>query len=178
MVADTEVLELAAQLHTVVSRLAYHLRTPATRLGVTPTRMAALAALAKRPEGLRQGDLATQMGVSAASMTRLVDIMLEASWVVRERDQLDQRAYVLQLSERGRSTLDGVRSESVRELSEDLAELEQGARQALAAAVPVLRELADRRLSDTEPAGPAADPQHPAPAPGPGASPTTMEEAR
>ena len=51
---------------------------PATKSGITPTRLAALAALARHGEGCRQGDLAAQMGVSPASMTRLVDIMAEA----------------------------------------------------------------------------------------------------
>lgn len=141
-----DVRDLAGQLRTEVSRLAYHLRTPATRSGVTPTRLAALAALARQPEGLRQGDLAAQMGVSPASMTRLVDIMRDADWVLRERDPEDQRAYLIHLSAAGRATLDGLRRESESRLSEDIEALSPQDRVALAAAVPVLRELADRRL--------------------------------
>jgi len=140
------VLELAGELRTEVNRLAYHLRTPATKSGVTPTRLAALSALARQPEGVRQGDLAGQMGISPASMTRLVDIMREAGWVLRERDPEDQRAYVLRLSERGEETLDGLRRESTSQLSEDVGALTGEDRAVLAAAVPVLRDLADRRL--------------------------------
>ena len=36
--------DLAGSLRTEVSRLAYHLRVPATKSGITPTRLAALAA--------------------------------------------------------------------------------------------------------------------------------------
>jgi DNA-binding MarR family transcriptional regulator len=145
-----DVLDLAGQLRTEVSRLAYHLRTPATRLGVTPTRLAALSALARQPEGVRQGDLAAQMGVSPASMTRLVDIMREAGWVLRERDPGDQRVFVLRLSPTGGRTLDGLRRESESQLSEDLEALRPEERDVLAAAVLVLRELADRRLLTSE----------------------------
>lgn len=140
------IVDLAGELRTEVNRLAYHLRTPATKSGVTPTRLAALSALARQPEGVRQGDLAGQMGISPASMTRLVDIMREADWVVRERDPEDQRAYVLRLSERGEETLDGLRRESTSQLSEDIEALTEADRSVLAAAVPVLRDLADRRL--------------------------------
>ena len=143
---DVSVLDLAGELRTEVNRLAYHLRTPATKSGVTPTRLAALSALARQPEGVRQGDLAGQMGISPASMTRLVDIMREAGWVLRERHPEDQRAYVLRLSERGEETLDGLRRESTSQLSEDIGALTDEDRAVLAAAVPVLRDLADRRL--------------------------------
>src|SRR5450759_2559718 len=67
--------DLAGSLRTEINRLAYHLRRPATKSGITPTRLAALAALARHDQGCRQGDLAVEMGVSPASMTRLVDIM-------------------------------------------------------------------------------------------------------
>jgi len=94
--------DLAGSLRTEINRLAYHLRTPATKSGITPTRLAALAALARHDHGCRQGDLAVEMGISAASMTRLVDILIDANWVLRQRDQSDARAFVLQLSDHGR----------------------------------------------------------------------------
>jgi DNA-binding MarR family transcriptional regulator len=138
--------DLAGSLRTEVNRLAYHLRVPATRSGITPTRLAALSALARHGDGLRQGDLAVQMGVSPASMTRLVDIMVEAGWVVRERDPSDARAHQLRLSAHGRRTLDGLRSESTSRLSADLEKLSDDERRTLAAAIPILRGIADRRL--------------------------------
>ena len=50
--------ELAGSLRTEVNRLAYHLRVPATKSGITPTRLAALAgrrhtAAATRPRPTR-----------------------------------------------------------------------------------------------------------------------------
>lgn len=148
--------DLAWELRTQVNRLAYHLRSPATRSGVTPTRLAALAALARTDRGCRQGDLAAQMGMSAPSMTRLAEILLEAGWVTRERDPDDQRAQLLRLSEGGLATLEGVRAESRSRLSHDVADLTAAQRRTLAAAIPILSELADRWLDADTTGAPSA----------------------
>jgi DNA-binding MarR family transcriptional regulator len=141
-----EVTRLAGEVRTEVNRLAYHLRKPATRSGITPTRLTALSALKHYPDGVRQGDLAELMNISAPSMTRLVDLLEEAGWVERRRDLADQRCLLLLLSPVGRKTLDTLRDESATVLSQELAELSADERAALAAAVPVLRRLADRRF--------------------------------
>jgi DNA-binding MarR family transcriptional regulator len=138
--------DLAGSLRTELARLAYHLRIPATKSGITPTRLAALAALARHDQGCRQGDLAIEMGISPASMTRLVDIMVTATWVLRQRDPSDARAFVLRLSDHGRSTLEGLRSEGTSRLSADIEALTDDERRTLAAAIPILRGIADRRL--------------------------------
>lgn len=139
--------DLAGSLRTELSRLAFHLRTPATKAGITPTRLAALAALARHDQGCRQGDLAIEMGISPASMTRLVDIMVEAKWVLQQRDQSDARAFVLRLSTHGRRTLEGLRNEGTSQLSTDIEHLTDHERRTLAAAIPILRGIADRRLT-------------------------------
>jgi DNA-binding MarR family transcriptional regulator len=141
-----QVRRLAGEVRTEVARLAYHLRTPATRSGITPTRLAALSALTRYPDGVRQGDLAELMNMSAPSMTRLVEILEEAGWVERRRDPADQRCLLLVLSPVGHKTLDTLRDESATVLSEELADLTADERAALAAAVPVLRKLAERHL--------------------------------
>jgi DNA-binding MarR family transcriptional regulator len=144
--------DLAGSLRTEISRLAYHLRIPATKSGITPTRLAALAALARHDQGCRQGDLAVEMGISPASMTRLVDIMVTARWVLRQRDPSDARAFVLRLSSHGRSTLENLRTEGTSRLSTDIRGLTDDDRRTLAAAIPILRGIADRRLTaDTPP---------------------------
>jgi DNA-binding MarR family transcriptional regulator len=143
----TSLARLAGDVRTEVNRLAYHLRTPATRSGITPTRLAALAALARYPDGLRQGDLADLMNVSAPSMTRLVEILVEeAGWVERRRDPADQRCLLLVLSPVGEKTLQTLREETDTVLISELEDLTADERRALAGAVPVLRKLADRHL--------------------------------
>ena len=54
---------LAGSLRTEINRLAYHPRRPATKSGITPTRLAALAAVVRHDQGCRQGDLGVEMGV-------------------------------------------------------------------------------------------------------------------
>jgi DNA-binding MarR family transcriptional regulator len=141
-----DVARLAGEVRTEVGRLAYHLRTPATRSGITPTRLAALSALTRYPGGVRQGDLAELMNISPPSMTRLVEIMEEAGWVERRRDPYDQRCLLLVLTPVGRATIDTLSDEATTQLSTELADLTEDERAALAAAVPVLRKLADRHL--------------------------------
>ena len=138
--------ELAGSLRTEVNRLAYHLRAPATSSGVTPTRLAALSALARHADGCRAGDLAAQMGLTPASMSRLVEIMVTAGWATRCRDEADARATLLRLSATGARLLEDLRRESTTRLSDDLASLDPRERAVLAEAVPILRALADRRL--------------------------------
>jgi DNA-binding MarR family transcriptional regulator len=148
---SSDLTGLAAQVRTEVARLAYHLRTPATRSGITPTRLAALAALARHPRGLRQGDLAELMNISAPSMTRLVEIMSEAGWVERSRDPGDGRALLLVLSPVGVKTLETLRQETTSALSRELADLTTPELSALEAALPVLRKLADRHVEVPHP---------------------------
>ncbi len=142
-----EIEDLAGQLRVEVNRLAYHLRTPAVEEGITPSRLAALYALRFEPDGIRQGDLATRLGMSPASMTRLVDILLEAGWATREVDLEDQRARLIRLTGDGARLLDEVRCSGTHLLGEELAALTPRERDAIAAAVPVLRALADRRAT-------------------------------
>ena len=144
--AGSDLTGLAAEVRTEVARLAYHLRTPATRSGITPTRLAALAALARHPGGLRQGDLAELMNISAPSMTRLVEVMCEAGWIERSRDPEDGRALLLALSAVGERTLETLRQETTSVLSGELADLTADELASLEAAVPVLRKLADRHV--------------------------------
>lgn len=141
---SADATQLAGEVRTEVSRLAYHLRTPATRSGVTPTRLAALAALAHHADGIRQGDLAELMNVSPPSMTRLVEILSDAGWVERHRDPDDHRSLFLTLSPAGITMLQHLREESATALSEALDELTADERDALTAAVPVLRKIANR----------------------------------
>lgn len=149
---EVVVSELAGGLRTEVSRLAYHLRKPAALSGVTPTRLAALSALARHPEGCRAGDLATEMGVSPASMSRLIDIMTSAAWAERRRDDVDARATILTLTPAGAELLEGLRRESTSWLSEHLDGLGDRERAVLVEAVPILRALADAGLETRVPA--------------------------
>ncbi|MFV0462556.1 MAG: MarR family winged helix-turn-helix transcriptional regulator [Nostocoides sp.] len=143
----SELGRLASDLRLELNRLVYALRAPAARSGLTPTRLVALGALAGAPRGLRPGDLAAQMGVTAPTMTRLVEALILAGWVDKVRDDHDHRAVLLTLTEAGRSTISQVRGEATAMLLADLQALGESDREALTGALPVLRAMADRRLS-------------------------------
>lgn len=141
--------ELAGRLRTTINRLAFHLRGPATRQGITPTRLAAMAAL--RAAGtLRPGDLAIRLGISAVSMSRLTDVLAEGGLVERNPDPDDRRACLLRLTTGGAAALESLRQEGTGQLREDLIGLTPKEFAALSAALPILESLADRHLMRTD----------------------------
>jgi DNA-binding MarR family transcriptional regulator len=143
--ADDGDLALAAELRTAVNRLAFFLRRDAGRRDVTPSRLAALAAL-DRGGPQRPGDLAARLGISAASMSRLTEVLEAGGWVRRTPDAADRRAFVLDLTDEGTATLNDVRREGTGRLADDVAQLSPSDRETLSAALPVLMALADRHL--------------------------------
>ena len=146
MSADHDVRELAGWLRTEVARVDWYLRKPAARSGISPTQLVALSALAKHPEGLRQGDLADLMSVTAPTMSRLVELLSEPGWVSRDRDPDDHRALVLTLTAAGRGALERARDVAISELGEVLAQLSEAEIASLEDALPVLRKVADLQL--------------------------------
>ena len=143
--ADDGDLALAAELRAAVNRLAFYLRRDAGKRDLTPSRLAALAAL-DRGGPQRPGDVAARLGISAASMSRLTEVLEAGGWVRRTPDAADRRAFVLDLTEEGSAALNDVRREGTGRLADDVAQLSPGDRATLSAALPVLAALADRHL--------------------------------
>ena len=137
--------EIAGSLRTVVGRLSHRLRAPAIAHGITPTRLSALIAL-ERAGSLRPGDLAAALGMSAASVSRLVEALEAGDWVRREADPDDGRAFLLSLTDAGTLGLAGLRRESEGDLADAVRALTDEQRHALGDAIPVLAALADRYL--------------------------------
>ncbi|WP_334170800.1 MarR family winged helix-turn-helix transcriptional regulator [Sinomonas sp.] len=142
---DAETAALAAELRKAVNRLAFYLRREAGKRDLTPSRLAALAAL-DRGGPQRPGDLAANLGISPASMSRLTEVLEAGGWVRRTPDAADRRAFVLALTDEGTATINDVRREGTSQLAGDVALLSHEERAALAAALPVLTSLADRHL--------------------------------
>ncbi|TWP36789.1 MarR family winged helix-turn-helix transcriptional regulator [Leekyejoonella antrihumi] len=145
MAAANDIDDLAGGLRTAVNRLSYHLRTPATEHGLTPSRLSVLVALDKRGPR-RPSELASVIGITAASMSRLTEALVEGRWVERAPDPEDRRACHLILTEFGRTALDDLRTEGTSRLSQDLGTLSADDRAALSRALPILVTLADLRL--------------------------------
>ncbi len=141
------VIELAAGVRNVVVRLAYSLRSAATRDGVTPTRLTALGILERRGP-MRPGDLAARLNITAASMSRLTEALEQGGWVERSSDPGDRRACLLNLSGHAQSALDTLRQENAEELAALIRELPEGDRQVLDRALPVLARLTERMFDE------------------------------
>jgi DNA-binding MarR family transcriptional regulator len=130
---------LAGQLGFLVGLLAHRMRRPALAAGITPTRLSALCALAEGP--CRQADLAAQVGVSQASMSRLTSILEEQGWVTRGVDPSDHRAWLLTLTDFGADTVADVRRNGTAELVAGVAALSRAQRATLTKALPILEAL-------------------------------------
>jgi DNA-binding MarR family transcriptional regulator len=137
--------ELAGELRTVINRLAFLLRSPATRHGITPTRLSAMVAL-NMSGPLRPGDLADRLGISGASMSRLIQTLEDGQWVNRSPDPEDRRACLIGITNHGVAALESLRREGTSQLTDDIVALTDHQREALTNALPALTALADRHL--------------------------------
>ena len=140
----------AARLRRAALRLAYGLRAPATRYGLTPSRLAALVILGKQSP-MRVGDLARELNIAVPSGSRLLDVLAESGFVERRDDPTDRRAFLVSLTAGGARILEDVRAEGIQELAGHLASLTAAQRAAVEAALPALEALADAFTQVTEP---------------------------
>ena len=109
--------------------------------GMTPSRMTALAVLAAEAP-LRMGELAARLGISAPTVSRLVDHLAELGFLERVADEDDHRATRVRLSAEGHRGLAAVREHGATRLADRIAELDDAERAALERALPVLERLA------------------------------------
>lgn len=131
----------AVRLYVALSKMNRMLRREAPAL-LGHSAVAALATVAR--EGpLRSGDLAGREGVSAPTMTRVVDGLAAAGYVAREPDPADGRASLITVTTEGEQFLAGKLSARIEVLRHRLAGLPADRREALLAALPVLDALSD-----------------------------------
>jgi len=140
----------AARLRRAALRLAYGLRAPAIRYGLTPSRLAALVILGKQSP-MRVGDLARQLNIAVPSGSRLLDVLAESGFVERRDDPTDRRAFLVSLTADGARILEDVRAKGIQELAGHLTSLTAEQRAAVEAALPALEALADAFTRVTEP---------------------------
>ncbi|GAY07764.1 transcriptional regulator, MarR family [Pseudonocardia sp. N23] len=137
-----DVAELAGRLRIALSRLTHALRAPDDEVGLTPTRIATLSIL-ETAGPLRVGALAERIGISPPTMTRLVDCLAELDLVRRDPDPDDQRATRVSLSDGGGALLERLRHRGTGLLARRIAGLDTAGLVTLAAAVPLLEDLAE-----------------------------------
>ena len=109
--------------------------------GLTPSQMSALAAL-NESGPVRISHLAHRESVGAPAATRVVASLEERGLVQRAEDPEDKRAWLVELSDEGRRTIESLWNERTIGLSARLATLSAAERKVLDAALPVLEKLA------------------------------------
>jgi DNA-binding MarR family transcriptional regulator len=139
----------AARLRLAIGRLTRRLRRHQLA-GLTPGQVAALATV-ERSGPLRLSDLAAIEGIAPSTLTRLVAALENRDYVRRFPVAGDARASELAITGGGREILDRIRRESTAALAGSLAKLRPGQIAALAAALPVLEQLADDLATDGRP---------------------------
>ena len=97
-----------------------------SRHGLTFPQFMTLLSLERSGESCRMGPLAEATMQSAASMTAIVDRLLERGLVERRRDPKDRRSVVVSLTEIGREVLNRVRADRRHAVKQALAQLGPG----------------------------------------------------
>jgi DNA-binding MarR family transcriptional regulator len=136
----------AARLRLAIGRLTRRLRRHQLA-GLTPGQVAALATV-ERSGPLRLSDLAAIEGIAPSTLTRLVAALENRDYVQRYPVAGDARVSELAITAGGREVLERIRRESTAALAGSLAKLESGQLAALAAALPVIEQLADDLATD------------------------------
>jgi DNA-binding MarR family transcriptional regulator len=134
------------RLRVALARLSRRLRRHELA-GLTPTQLSALATIGKTGP-MRLGDLAAAEGIAPSTLTRLVTALEESGYVRRTADPSDARASTLAITPHGQDALERIRTESTLMLTASLKLLTPAQRSALAAALPVLEQLAEAPGSD------------------------------
>ena len=129
-----------ARLRVALARLARRLRRHELA-GLTPTQLAALATV-EHSGPMRLGDLAAVEGIAPSTLTRLVAALEDIGYVERCPDPSDARASTLAITAHGHDALERIREESTLLLAQSLMLLTSEQRGALAAALPVIEQLA------------------------------------
>src|SRR6201993_1648095 len=129
------------RLRVALARLSRRLRRHELA-GLTPTQLAALAPIEKAGP-MRLGDLAAAEGIAPSTLTRLVTALEESGHVRRCADPSDARVSTLAITPHGLEALQRIRTESTLARAASLRLLTPEQQRVLAAALPVLEQLAE-----------------------------------
>ncbi|MFG2492499.1 MarR family winged helix-turn-helix transcriptional regulator [Streptomyces caniferus] len=138
----TEPAEVAGRLRAVIQQLLPLLRGRSRHPDLTPSRTAALAALAAHGP-LRISELAARMNIALSTTSRMVDLLDNCGWIARRPDPADQRASLISLNDDGLALLRAVRRETTGVLRERIARLAPDRQLLLHEALPALEELVE-----------------------------------
>ncbi|HTV10599.1 MAG TPA: MarR family transcriptional regulator [Acidimicrobiales bacterium] len=132
-----------ARLRIAVSRLARWLR-PTAAAGTLTAAEIDLLMVAERHGPVRMSDFAAFCGLNPTMLSRMAPRLEKAGLLQRSTEPGDRRAVLVRATPGASELLDRVRSERDDVLSKLLDELDEGQREVVMAATPVLEILAER----------------------------------
>jgi DNA-binding MarR family transcriptional regulator len=130
----------AARLRVAVLRLSRRLRKH-DLAGLTPSQLSTLSSVGKSGP-VRLGDLAAAERIAPSTLTRLVNVLEERGYLLRQPAPDDARAYLVTVTESGNEVLERIREEATSLLTDILMTLPPDQLAALEAALPALEQLA------------------------------------
>jgi DNA-binding MarR family transcriptional regulator len=130
----------AARLRVAVLRLSRRLRKHELA-GLTPSQLSTLSCVGATGP-VRLGDLAAAERIAPSTLTRLVNVLEDRGYLLRQAAPDDARAYLVTVTESGREVLERIRQEATSLLTDILLTLPADQLAALTAALPALEQLA------------------------------------
>jgi DNA-binding MarR family transcriptional regulator len=130
----------AARLRVAVLRLSRRLRKH-DLAGLTPSQLSTLSSVGKIGP-VRLGDLAAAERIAPSTLTRLVNVLEERGYLLRQPAPDDARAYLVTVTESGTEVLERIRDEATSLLTDMIRALPADQLAALEAALPALEQLA------------------------------------
>jgi DNA-binding MarR family transcriptional regulator len=127
----------AADLLMTVPHVMSTLRAQIRRCGdMEHAQFRVLMTLLHGPRGA--GDLADRFEVSAPTMSRTLDVLVEREWVSRERDTDDRRRVLVALTPKGKGRLERIREDAIDHLTQVLRGLSDAELRRLSGGLEVL----------------------------------------
>jgi DNA-binding MarR family transcriptional regulator len=130
----------AARLRVAVLRLSRRLRKH-DLAGLTPSQLSTLSSVGACGP-VRLGDLAATERIAPSTLTRLVNVLEDRGYLVRQPAPDDARAFLVTLTDGGRDVLERIRAEATSMLTDILSTLPPDQLLALEAALPALEQMA------------------------------------
>jgi DNA-binding MarR family transcriptional regulator len=130
----------AARLRVAVLRLSRRLRKH-DLAGLTPSQLSTLSTVGKCGP-IRLGDLAAAERIAPSTLTRLVNVLEDRGYLLRQPAPEDARAYLVTVTDSGKEVLERIRDEATSMLTDILMTLPADQLAALEAALPALEQLA------------------------------------
>ena len=135
--------ELAGRIHSAAIHLLRRLRREDAGSGLNAPRLSALSVIVFAGE-VTLGDLAAAEQVRPPTMTRMVDALAELGLVEKRPNAKDGRSTLIRATPAGKELMLAGRERRVRALAAEIARLDPGEREQLAAGTEILsRTIAD-----------------------------------